>query len=104
MHGRHDLDRFRLGGERRREHPGIQVRTKKSLGNERDFEAEFFRPLEDVDRIEIVLVDAATVSRQSVEGRLDQRDQAEWTAGPDTKCRVSFASPSPARLRAMISQ
>ena len=46
---------------------------RKSLGDERDFETEFFRPLQNVDRIEIVLVDAATVSRQCVEGRLDQR-------------------------------
>ena len=73
MHGRHDLDRSGLGGQRRRQHPGIEVRAEEPLGNERDFEAELFRPLQNVDRIEIVLVDAAAVARQGVESRLHQR-------------------------------
>ena len=42
MHGRHDLDRLRLGGERGGEYPRVEVRAEKALRDERDLEAELF--------------------------------------------------------------
>src|SRR5262249_56415995 len=87
MHRRHDLDRARLRSERRRQHPGIEIRAEEALRDERDLEAELLRPAQHVDRIEIVPVDAAAVAGPRVERRLAPRIPPDGERGrtPDAE-------------------